>query len=154
LWASNGFHPIFIYIPIKVQTLFTLLKPCVMFLLTSCLYSFNYFSYGDVICGTSCLCSLYYPSCGDVICGTSGLCSLYYPSCGDVICGTFVVCLVAYTTVGTAHTTISTAHTIISTAHTTLSTAYGSTLPFIIFYALAFVLSYSFFTIELKGPPS
>jgi hypothetical protein len=31
LWTSNGLHPIFIYIPIKVQMLLTLKKPYVMF---------------------------------------------------------------------------------------------------------------------------
>ncbi len=69
---------------------FTLWKPCVMFLLTSQLYSFN------------CL------SCGNVICGTSYFYSLNFVSCGIVICGIFVVCLATYTTISTAFTTIST----------------------------------------------
>jgi hypothetical protein len=58
------------------------------FVLTSCLYSLNYLSYGDVICHTSCLYSL---DC---------------PSCGDVICGTFVVCLVVCTIISIAHTIV------------------------------------------------
>ncbi len=33
LWTSNGLHPIFVYIPIKMQMLLTLQKPCVMSLL-------------------------------------------------------------------------------------------------------------------------
>ncbi len=33
LWTYNGLHPIFIYIPIKVQMFFTFWKPYVMFLL-------------------------------------------------------------------------------------------------------------------------
>ncbi len=31
LWTCSGFHPIFIYIPIKVHVFFTPWKPCVMF---------------------------------------------------------------------------------------------------------------------------
>jgi hypothetical protein len=84
-------------------------------LLTSCLYSLNYFSYGDVIYDTS------------------YLDSHNYPSCGGVIYGTFVICLIAYTIVGTTD---------------------GSTLPLIIFYALAFVISCSFFKLQLEAPPS
>ncbi len=54
--------------------------------------------------------------------------------------GIFVVCLVAYTIVGTTHTTIY--------------SAYGSTLPLIIFLALKYMLSCSFFTYEPKALPS
>jgi hypothetical protein len=58
--------------------------------LTSWLYSLNYFSYGDVICGTSCLNSL------------------SYPSCGDVICGTYVIYLAVCTTISITHTIVGT----------------------------------------------
>ncbi len=78
--------------------------------LTSCFYSLNYFSCGNVIFGTSCLYSF---SC---------------VSCGIVICGIYVIYLATYTTVGTTLTTICTID--------------GSTMPFIIFCALIFVLSY------------
>jgi hypothetical protein len=91
-------------------------------LLTSCLYSFNCLSYGDLIYGTFCLYSF------------NGL------SCGNVICGTFVIYLAT--------------STIISTTHTIVGTIDGSTLPFIIFYALAFVLSCSFFILESEALPS
>jgi hypothetical protein len=69
-----------------------------------------------------CLCSLNYFSYKDVIYGISYLCSFNCLSCGDVICGTSIVYLVACTIVGIAYAIVS--------------TAYGSTLPFIIFYAL------------------
>ncbi len=64
---------------------------------------------------------------------TSCLYSLNCLSCGDIICGTFTICLVACTTVGTID---------------------GSIIPFIIFCALTFVFSCSFFTFELEAPPS
>jgi hypothetical protein len=51
-----------------------------------------------------------------------------------------VVCLIAYTTSGIAFTTIG--------------TTYGSTLLFIIFCALKYVLPCSFFTLELEAPLS
>ncbi len=57
-------------------------------LLTSCLYSLNCLSYGDVICGTSYLYSL---NC---------------LSCGDVIYDTFVIYMAAYTTFGTTRTIV------------------------------------------------
>jgi len=84
-------------------------------LLTPWLCSFNYFSYGNVICDISCLCSL---GC---------------LSCGNVVYGIVIVCLTTYTIVGTSD---------------------GSTLPLIIFDGLKFVLSYSFFILEPKAPPS
>jgi hypothetical protein len=77
------------------------------------------------------ICSFNCPSCGDVICGISYLYSFSYFS--YVICGIAVICLTAYTVVGTTN---------------------GSSLPFIIFHALKFVLSYSFFTPEPEAPPS
>jgi hypothetical protein len=46
------------------------------------------------------------------------------------------------------------AYTTIETTFTIVDTANGSTLPFIIFYALGFVLSYSLFTPKPKAPPS
>jgi hypothetical protein len=85
-------------------------------------------------------CSRNYFSCGYVICGISYLCSLGYFSCGDVIYGITIVCLIAWTIDGIAFTTIGTID--------------GSTLPFIIFYALKFVLSCSFFILKPKAPPS
>jgi hypothetical protein len=66
--------------------------------------------------------------------------SLDYISCGDVIYGTFVVYLAAYT--------------IVSTTCTNVSIANGSTLPLIIFCAIAFVFSRSFLTLEPEAPPS
>jgi len=86
---------------------------------------------------TSYLCSFSCFSYGHVICGTSCLCSLSCLSCGDVICGTFVVYLVACTTIGIARTIVGIEN--------------GSILPFIIFYALTFVLSYSLFTPKLEA---
>jgi hypothetical protein len=59
--------------------------------------------------------------------GISCFCSLSYLSWGDVIWGTIAVYLTTYTTVGTTN---------------------GSTLLFIIFYALKFMLSCSLFTLE------
>jgi hypothetical protein len=79
-------------------------------------------------------------SCGDVICGASCLCSLDRVSCGVVICGIFVVCLAVHTTIGFAFTIVGIAN--------------GSILPLIIFYALGYVFSYSFFIPEPKIPPS
>ncbi len=79
------------------------------------------------------LCSLNCLSYGNVICGISYLCSLDYLSYGNVICGIIVVCLIACTTI---------------------STADGSILPLIIFYALKYVLSCSFYTPQLEAPPS
>jgi len=64
---------------------------------------------------------------------TSCLYSLSSFSRGNVICGIFIVYLVACTTIGTVN---------------------GSILPLIIFCALTFVLSCSFFTFEPKVPPS
>jgi hypothetical protein len=66
-------------------------------------------------------------SYGDVIYGTFHFYSFNCHSCGDVICGTFIVCL------GTC---------------TIVSIVDGSTLPFIIFCALDFMLSCSLFTPE------
>jgi hypothetical protein len=66
-------------------------------------------------------------SYGDVIYGTFHLYSLNCPSCGDVIYGIFIVCLATCTTVGITN---------------------GSTPPFIIFYALVFMLSCSLFIPE------
>jgi hypothetical protein len=79
-------------------------------------------------------------SCENVIFGTSCLCSFNCSSYGDVIYGTFVVYLVTCTIVGTTHTIVRTIN--------------GSTLPFMIFYALAFMLSYSLFTLEHEAFPS
>jgi len=77
---------------VSIQSSYTFTSKCKCFspfgnlvscsLLTSWLCSFNYLSYGDVICGTSCLYSL---------------CCV---SCGVVIYGIFVVYLVACTIVG------------------------------------------------------
>ncbi len=78
------------------------------------------------------LCSFSCFSYGDVIYGISCFCSLDYLFYGDVICGIIVVCLTTCTIVGIALTTIG----IID----------GSTLPFIIFYALKYVFSCSLFT--------
>ncbi len=89
-WTSNGLHPIFTYIPFKVQMFLTLWKPYVMFPLNSLLCSYNCFS------------------CGDVICGIFYLCSLSYLSCGDVIYDITIVFLTTWTIGGTALTTIST----------------------------------------------
>jgi len=61
-------------------------------------------------------------------------------SYGDVIYGIARVCLIAYT--------------IISTIVTIVGTTYGSTLPFIIFYAFKCILSCSIFILELEAPPS
>ncbi len=86
------------------------------------------------------LCSLNYLSCGNVICGTSCIYSLNCLSYRDVIYGIYVVCLTVRTIVGIAHTIVGTVD--------------GSILPLIIFCALTFVLSYSFFTLEHETPPS
>jgi len=82
---------------------------------------------------TSWLCSLSFFSCGDVIYGISCLYSLSCVSCGVGIYGIFSICLVACAIVGTTN---------------------GSTLPFIIFCALKFMLSYSLSIPKLKVPPS
>ncbi len=79
---------------------------------------------------TSYFCSLNCFSCGHAICGTSFLYSLSYVSCGVVICGTSIIYMVACTIVGTVD---------------------GSIFPLIIFYALTFVLFYSFFTPQRKA---
>jgi hypothetical protein len=79
------------------------------------------------------LCSLSCLSYGDVICGIFCLCSFNCLSYGIVICSTAIVCLIACTTI---------------------STTDGSTLPLIIFCALKFVFSCSFFTSKPKAPPS
>jgi hypothetical protein len=92
------------------------------------------------------LCSLNCLSCGDVAYGISCLCSLGHLFCGDVIYGTAIVCLITCTIVGTTFTAVG-------IALTTIGPTYGSTLPFIIFCALKFVLSYSLFTFELEAPP-
>ncbi len=68
-------------------------------------------------------------------------------SYGDVIYGAFVVCLATCTTIGIIHT-------IVGTTRTTVGTIDHSILPFIIFCALTFVLSCSFFILQLKVPPS
>jgi hypothetical protein len=86
------------------------------------------------------LCSLSCLSYGDVIYGISYLCSLSCLSRGNVIRGTVAICL--------------TSCTIGSTTLTTIGTTDGSILPLIIFYALKYVLSYSFFIFELEAPPS
>ncbi len=109
-------------------------------LLTSYFYSFSYLSYGDVIYGTSSLYSLSCPSYGNVICNTSSLCSFNCSSYGDVICGTFIVCLVTCST--------------ICTSRTIVGITYGSTLPFIIFCALTFMVFCSLFTHKLEALPS
>ncbi len=90
LWIYSGFHPIFIYISIKVQMFLTLWKPYVMFLL-------NFLALFLQSCGAS------YLSCGDVICGMSCLCSLNRASYGVVICGISIVCLATCTTIGIAN---------------------------------------------------
>jgi hypothetical protein len=59
---------------------------------------------------------------------------------GDVICGISIICLVACTT--------------ISTTFTIFGIIEGSTLPLIILFSLTYVLSYSFFTLDLKALPS
>jgi len=68
----------------------------------------------------------------------SCLYSVGYLSYEDVIFSTIAVCLIAYTTCGIAFTTIGTTD--------------GSTLFFIIFCALKYVLPCSFFTFELEAP--
>ncbi len=88
---------------------------------------------------TFCLYSFNCLSYENVICGTSCLCSLRCLSYKYVIYGTSVICLVAYTIIGTTHTIVG----IID----------GSILPFINFYALSYVLSYSFFTPKLEAFP-
>ncbi len=82
---------------------------------------------------TSWLSSLSCLSYGHVICSTTCLWSFNCLSCGDVICDTSIICLTTYTTIGTTN---------------------GCTLPLIIFSVLTYVFSYSFFTLELKAPPS
>ncbi len=82
---------------------------------------------------TSWLCSFSSLSCENAIYRTSGFYSLNCISCGVGIYGINLVCLIAYATI---------------------SIADGSTLPLIIFFAFIFVLSYSFFTLEPKAPPS
>jgi hypothetical protein len=72
-------------------------------------------------------------SYGDVICGTPCLCSLSFVFCGIVICGIFVIYLATCITIGTAFTIVGTAD--------------GSSMPFVIFCGLKFVLSYSLFTL-------
>ncbi len=71
--------------------------------------------------------------CEDAFYCTLGLNYLNYVSYGVGICGIYAVCLAACATI---------------------STIDGSTLAFIIFYALRFVLSCSLFTLELEAPPS
>ncbi len=80
---------------------------------------------------TSWLYSLSYFSYGTIIYGTFCVNSFNYPSCGDVICGTSIIYLAACTP--------------ISITHTIVGTINGSTLPLIIFCALTFVLSFSYF---------
>ncbi len=79
------------------------------------------------------LCSLNYPSCGDVMFGISCLCSFNCLPCEDVIYGTIEVYL---------------------TTCTIINILDGSTLPFIIFCGFKSMLSYSFFILEPKIPPS
>ncbi len=86
------------------------------------------------LCSPSCF------SCGNVICSISYLYSLDCLSYGDVICGTDVVYLTTCTIGGIALTTVGIVD--------------GSTLPFIIFYALKFVFFCSLFTLNLEPPPS
>jgi len=109
-------------------------------LLISWLCSLSYLSYGDVICGIHYFYALSCFFSGDVICGTSCFYSLNFLSCGDVICDTCAVYLATCTIVGTTRTIVGITN--------------GSTLPFIIFFAFTFVLSYSLFTLEFKAPPS
>jgi hypothetical protein len=130
LWTSKDIHLIFIYIPIKLQMLFTLWKPYVIFPL-----KFPLLLLLETLCHVPFSLPISSPSIvfpmesyGDVMCGTSHLCSLNCPSCGDVIYGTSIVCLATCTIVGIVD---------------------GSNLPFIIFYAFAFMLSCSLFTLEL-----
>ncbi len=61
-------------------------------------------------------------------------------SCGDVICGTSVICLATYTIGGITCTNVDNVN--------------GATLPFIIFYVHAYMLSCSFLTSDLEAPPS
>ncbi len=86
----NGLHPIFTYIPSKVQMFFTLWKPYVMFLFNSLAMLLQ-------------LCLLWQ-------CHLSSIYSLNRLSYGNVICGTIVVCLTTCTTIGTPLTTIGTAN--------------------------------------------
>jgi hypothetical protein len=86
----NGLHPIFTYIPSKVQMFFTLWKPYVMFLFNSLAMLLQ-------------LCLLWQ-------CHFSSIYSLNRLSYGNVICGTIVVCLTTCTTIGTPLTTIGTAN--------------------------------------------
>ncbi len=90
LWTSNGLHPTFIYICIKVHMFFTLFTLMSCPLSTSWLYSFNYLF------------------CGNVIYGTSSLCSLKCVSCGVVIYGISTVYLASCTTIGTTLTIVGT----------------------------------------------
>jgi len=79
------------------------------------------------------LCSFSYLSYGNVIYDISCLYSLGSLSCRNVVYDIATVCLTTYTIVGISD---------------------GSTLPLIIFCGLKFVLSYSFFILEPKAPPS
>ncbi len=68
---------------------------------------------------------------------------LYSFSClsyGDVIRGTSVICLATYTTGGITCTNVDNVN--------------GATLPFIIFYVHASMLSCSFLTFDPEAPPS
>jgi hypothetical protein len=65
--------------------------------------------------------------------GNLASCSLSFISCGNDIYGIFAFYLLAYTNVGIVD---------------------GAILPFIIFYALTFVLSYFFLILEPEAPPS
>ncbi len=137
LWISNGIHPI--YIPIKVRMFLTLYKPCVMFpfnflpllLQLSFLWRCHLWYFLPLLPQLSFLwnCQLWY-----------FLYSLNCPSYGNVICGTSANYLAAYT--------------IIHITCTTIGTAYGSTLPFIIFCAIISMLSCSFFIPKLDIPLS
>jgi len=81
--------------------------------------------------------SLSYFSYGNVIYGISYLCSLGYLYYGDVIYSTITIYLTTCTIIGTTFTTISIVD--------------GSTLPFIIFYALKSMFSCSLFIPKLEA---
>jgi hypothetical protein len=58
------------------------------------------------------------------------------------------------TTICITRTTVGTTYTIVGITYTTIGTLDGFTLPFIIFFALTSMLSYSLFTHEHEAPPS
>ncbi len=122
------------------------------FFLTPWFCSLNYLSCGDVIYGTSYLCSFHWLSCGSVIYGTSYLCSFHWLSCGSVIYGTSYLCSFHWLSYGNViYGTVVVylnACTIGGIALIIVGTTNGSTLPFIIFYALKFVFSCSLFILN------